>query len=89
MDNKIFILIFVVVVFILGGLLYIYNPNPVEYKNPNEKEPVVCTMDAKLCPDGSYVSRTGPNCEFTPCSIPKDAIFEDGTINASSSQTQQ
>lgn len=26
-----------------------------------------CTMEAKLCPDGSYVGRTGPNCEFTPC----------------------
>lgn len=27
-----------------------------------------CTMDAKLCPDGTiYVSRQGPNCEFAPC----------------------
>ncbi len=26
-----------------------------------------CTMDAKACPDGSYVSRTGPNCEFSQC----------------------
>ncbi|MEZ0225239.1 MAG: hypothetical protein ACAH83_11840 [Alphaproteobacteria bacterium] len=30
-------------------------------------EPVACTMDAKICPDGSGVSRTGPNCEFAPC----------------------
>ena len=30
-------------------------------------DPVMCTMDAKLCPDGSYVSRQGPNCEFAPC----------------------
>ena len=28
---------------------------------------VVCTMDAKLCPDGSAVGRTGPKCEFAPC----------------------
>lgn len=28
---------------------------------------VVCTQDAKQCPDGSYVSRTGPNCEFAAC----------------------
>lgn len=26
-----------------------------------------CTQEAKLCPDGSYVSRTGPNCEFAAC----------------------
>lgn len=29
--------------------------------------PTVCTADAKLCPDGSYVSRTGPSCAFAPC----------------------
>ncbi len=28
---------------------------------------VACTQEAKLCPDGSYVGRTGPNCEFAPC----------------------
>lgn len=26
-----------------------------------------CTMEAKLCPDGSAVGRSGPNCEFLPC----------------------
>jgi len=31
------------------------------------EEPVACTMEAKLCPDGSYVSRTGPDCEFALC----------------------
>lgn len=29
--------------------------------------PVFCTQEAKLCPDGSYVGRTGPNCEFAEC----------------------
>ncbi|MBI5220892.1 MAG: hypothetical protein HY978_03620 [Candidatus Liptonbacteria bacterium] len=28
---------------------------------------VACTQDAKLCSDGSYVSRTGPSCEFAQC----------------------
>ena len=28
---------------------------------------VACTMEAKICPDGSSVGRTGPNCEFTAC----------------------
>jgi len=26
--------------------------------------PIACTQDAMLCPDGSYVGRTGPDCEF-------------------------
>lgn len=32
-----------------------------------ERAPRACTMDAKLCPDGSAVGRTGPNCEFAEC----------------------
>jgi hypothetical protein len=28
---------------------------------------VACTMDAKICPDGSAVGRVGPNCEFAEC----------------------
>jgi hypothetical protein len=27
-----------------------------------------CTMEAKLCPDGSSVGRIGPDCEFAECS---------------------
>jgi len=37
-----------------------------ERKKKEEKR-VACTMDAKVCPDGSYVSRVPPNCEFKAC----------------------
>lgn len=36
---------------------------------PTPPEGAVCTMEAKQCPDGSYVGRTGPNCEFTACPV--------------------
>lgn len=26
-----------------------------------------CTAEAKICPDGTAVGRTGPDCEFAPC----------------------
>ena len=32
-------------------------------------EPVACTEEVKLCPDGSAVGRVGPKCEFAPCPI--------------------
>lgn len=32
-----------------------------------EDDLVMCTMDAKMCPDGSFVGRQGPNCEFAAC----------------------
>jgi len=28
---------------------------------------VACTMEAKICPDGSAVGRSGPDCEFSEC----------------------
>jgi hypothetical protein len=36
----------------------------------NSNLPVACTMDAMMCPDGSYVGRSGPKCEFVCPKIP-------------------
>jgi hypothetical protein len=33
----------------------------------NSEQPVACTMEAKICPDGSAVGRSGPRCEFALC----------------------
>src|SRR3989344_9274407 len=35
-----------------------------------QNNPVACTEEAKICPDGSAVGRTGPNCEFADCPAP-------------------
>jgi len=29
-----------------------------------------CTMEARICPDGTSVGRVGPNCEFAHCGAP-------------------
>lgn len=36
--------------------------------------PVACTQEAMLCPDGSYVGRTGPRCEFAPCPTQEEPV---------------
>ena len=38
--------------------------SPVPVEEVGETETVICTMDAMMCPDGSYVGRSGPKCEF-------------------------
>lgn len=43
-------------------------PQDIEPTNP-----IACTMDAKICPDGSAVGRTAPNCEFAPCPTSDDS----------------
>jgi hypothetical protein len=32
-------------------------------------EPVFCTTDVKICPDGSAVPRVPPTCEFAACPV--------------------
>jgi putative hemolysin len=35
---------------------------------PNKTSPKrYCTMETKSCPDGSFVSRQAPSCQFAPC----------------------
>lgn len=36
-------------------------------KSATNSNQTACTMEAKQCADGSYVGRTGPNCEFAAC----------------------
>ncbi len=69
-------LLIVIILALVGALGYIvydkvlYGPSTpptVIVVSPTSTEPVACTMDAKVCPDGSYVGRTGPSCEFEAC----------------------
>lgn len=53
-----------------------------------ELNQVACTMEAKLCPDGSSVGRSGPNCEFAECPTVKKVdeelvVFQDSTLGLS------
>lgn len=42
---------------------------------------VACTQEAKLCPDGSYVGRTGSQCEFAACSGENNDLWKNVTSN--------
>ena len=55
-------LLTIFVILLLGGAAYFIWMQ--YFKQP---APVFCTQEAKLCPNGSYVGRTGPNCEFATC----------------------
>ena len=35
-----------------------------------------CTAEGKVCPDGSVVGRTGPNCEFEQCPTESGKVIE-------------
>lgn len=40
-----------------------------------------CTLEAKLCPDGTSVGRVGPNCDFAPCPSGISSVTETPAIS--------
>lgn len=54
-------IIFAIVAFaIAGGGVYWFVSRPPAAN-------IACTMEAKVCPDGSYVGRVPPSCDFAAC----------------------
>jgi|GEM_PF-2931602 len=68
-------IIILIIALTTGAFIWQYEKNQLpderQISQPprnNKTQPVFCAQDAKRCSNGSYVSRTGPNCEFAPCS---------------------
>ena len=54
-----------VLAIVLGvASLLIIDTAPAPEEHTDEDNLVACTADAMQCPDGSFVGRSGPNCEF-------------------------
>lgn len=49
----------------IAGFLY---RNTMERPYPSENQ--ACTPEARICPDGTSVGRSGPTCSFAPCAFP-------------------
>lgn len=69
-------IVFIIVIGV-GGFLY---RNTFEHPTIPAPAPMACSTDAKLCPDGSSVGRSGPNCVFASCALPN---AEDAQIGIS------
>lgn len=54
-------ILIVIVLGLVGYGIYFYGNKA---QNPEE---IACTADALICPDGTGVGRTGPQCTFAPC----------------------
>lgn len=56
-----------IIIFLPVCLILIISSCAIKNQAANTgNEPRACTQ-AKLCPDGSYVEPTGPDCEFAEC----------------------
>ena len=70
MNLKIIVISLTAGILLLAG--YMWGQNTLKLS----PEPVFCTQDAMQCPDGSYVGRTGPNCEFAECPNVEPSMFD-------------
>jgi len=70
--KKLIFIIIIVIIIVVGYFAYQYYFTPEEFEPFESDEPfdmIGCTEEAKLCPDGSSIGRTGPDCEFKECPI--------------------
>ncbi len=51
----------------LAGVYYYYPLMTTPVAEVPTPTPQACTQEAKICPDGSSVGRTGPQCDFAEC----------------------
>lgn len=61
----------IVLILVLGMAGFFYR-NALE--RPGGPMPGACTMDAKICPDGTSVGRSGPSCDFVACPPPNTEL---------------
>ena len=59
--KKTLLIIFSVILF--AGIIYLV------FGIVDRNEQSICTMEVKICPDGSFVGRIGPDCEFAECPL--------------------
>jgi hypothetical protein len=55
------------IVFFVLFLLFLSACSVQVEEQPKPEEIVFCTQDVMECPDGSFVSRMPPDCEFAKC----------------------
>lgn len=57
---KTYLSVLVLALLVVAGGVYVH----ISHTRTGE---IACTTEAMVCPDGSAVGRTGPNCSFAPC----------------------
>ncbi len=70
MKNKLiilFILTLILITIALTKLIFKEIPSPGKPRITPVEKVVRCTADVIQCPDGSYVGRIPPSCDFAPC----------------------
>jgi hypothetical protein len=90
-------LIVIIAIIVIGGVVIasmrppgVVAPGQTVAPSPTVSggEPVTaCTLDAKICPDGSAVGRIPPTCEFAACPAPQTTPTPKPSVSTSVQST--
>ncbi|MBP6860300.1 MAG: hypothetical protein KBC38_01915 [Candidatus Pacebacteria bacterium] len=67
----------IVLILVIGFAGFFYRNTMERFDDPQVG---ACTLDAKICPDGTSLGRTGPECTFAQCPFP-NAEFPDAGLS--------
>ena len=79
--KKTFLIVFSVILF--AGIIYLV------FGIVDRNEQSICTMEVKICPDGSSVGRIGPDCEFAKCPLSNNQTEELTTSSFGNDQVEK
>ncbi len=75
MNKFVLIILSALSIFLIGAVMWLYIFDYFDERYTDVPGQVACTEEAKLCPDGSYVVRTGLMCEFAGCPTVTSSTF--------------
>jgi len=65
-------IVIVALVFVVNVFAHLQSAAPTE----SQQSSAACTMEAKICPNGSAVGRVGSDCAFTECPSSEPVVKE-------------
>ncbi|MES2225438.1 MAG: hypothetical protein V4480_01335 [Patescibacteria group bacterium] len=71
-----------VLLLIIGIAGFLYRNTLEAPTRGTNSQAMACTAEAKVCPDGSSVGRTGPSCAFAACPLPSVELPQIGIFFA-------
>jgi hypothetical protein len=84
------LVILLILIFLISTRFYVTVTVPPSQVPPANPPVVACTMDAKICPDGSAVGRIPPSCQFAACPATQTPpVSSSGPITVTVSLGQQ
>jgi hypothetical protein len=76
--KQLFLFIILLIIFGVAGFLYRATLQAPTQNTNTAPGAVACQADAKMCPDGTSIGRSGPSCTFAACPLPNVEIPEAG-----------